>query len=371
MRCRRVFHISYSAAFVRGVLLFGFAMLHAGCSAHLPPCPRIITAMPADTRSMMVVRVPVRHSEQEDEFYDEGGLKAVDELHGLLASNGGDGVAWSLWARDDADWVGVAMRNRIADRGVENLNIAGCGMVAFRLSPSPLPPDEAFPALSTVVGQVRGVNICFVERSPDYNGSVESPSPGAYFAVVDQRLFIASLDRVDVEECVTRSLGTAPHLPRPLRNIARSIPGEATAYMLRTPYKEEHGVVNLVRLPHEPFRPREVSVCFIPGSDLEYRVAVPASDASPLAEYGASFVKSADDRPSAMTSEVFSSPGFQVNRLRVNIERARELRTNDGMVLVMGMGWWYGLSMIGMTEDDYVKMVDRECEREEEHEPTP
>lgn len=346
-------------------------LVMTGCSTQLPPCPRIITAMPDDTRSMMVVRVPLRHSQQESECYDEGGLKAVDDLHGLLASNGGDGVAWSLWARDNADWVGVAMRDRITDRGEENLNIKGSGMVAFRLSSTPLPSEEAFPKHAAVVGQVGNVMICYVERSTDYPGSSESPSPGAYFAVVDQQLFIASLDRVDVEECVRRARSTSPQVPSPLRTIAHAIPDEATSYMLRTPYNEEGGRVNLVMFPATPIKPREVSSCFIPDNNLEYRIAVQDADASAIAGIGGSFIKPNETGDSALTHEESSQAGFRVCRIRVDLRKALESRRYEGLYVGMGMAAWCTASLIGLTNADYDAMREREQSREAEEQRAP
>jgi hypothetical protein len=260
------------------VILLPVLALLSGCSPHLPPASDLVAMMPESTRAVLVAQSPKTGPDGELGLFDESAIAAHMGMVELLDRFGAFCATFPLDANGDEDWhaVGITTGLGVAIDGPKRLQNTKLVFVTRSKKPIDGPSgDWASMLASSELERVEGVEGVAVYLAKDRPSDNAPPDRrGAYIALIDHTLVIASLELEPVMEVIRRAHSKHPQIPRALRRIAGTVPEGVGSYLLTT-HQTERGGVRFSAVGQEvQLAATALSICRAPSDELAYRYCV-------------------------------------------------------------------------------------------------
>lgn len=327
-----------------------------GCASRLPPGADLVALMPESTRAVLVVRCPVTKADGTRDNYDEPALAAHNGFVDLLQSAGAFVASTPLKRNADENWnaVGVSAPLELVQGELPDAKLSG--LVFATLSKLPIDgPDDAWANMQANpatrrVSEVNGVPIYHVVDEPDFLEENAKPD-GAYVALIDSKLYIASFEQTRTEEAVRRSFASSKKLPLALREAGAMVPSDADGYLLSSHQEPEGGMRVCVFNTPTQIDATQLALYRQPGIGLAYRfMAVSprrARDYDKIAAIMKPEQRAGEDLSSLAKFTRADTNHGSALELRFDIERVRAAMAGEAIIVGMYYTYFQMLGDIG------------------------
>lgn len=268
-------------------LLFTMATMSSGCAKSLPQGARLAAVMPESTRAVLAVRLPKSRSDGTRPIFDEAAIHAHMGMADGFRRVGAFCVTMLIEENGEEDWQVVGLTEPLRPVPGGELDFHSAKVVFARLSVAPIDGAESgwerlMGADETrLVATVEGVPIYHMKDSPDMIDE-RVRADGAYVALVDRRLLLASFEQDSLEEAVRRSRRRTHSFPGRLQAVGAQIPKGAESYLLSSHQNVSGGMSLPLSRPPLALRAQAFAICDSPTEEMAFRFIVAPANQSDL-----------------------------------------------------------------------------------------